>query len=144
MCRSKKLGGLGMRDLTAFNSALLAKQGWRIIQDPSSLLARSLKDKYFPHCRFLDAEIGRNPSYTWRCLLEGREVLSKGGIWRVGDGTNINISDNWLMDSVPVAVSPSWNGRVDRISQLLSMDRREWNFPFDKEGLQSCFSFRYQ
>jgi hypothetical protein len=39
MCTYKKLGGMGFRNLRAFNEAFLAKQGWRLITDPSSLVA---------------------------------------------------------------------------------------------------------
>jgi hypothetical protein len=39
MCTHKKLGGMGFRNLRAFNEAFLAKQGWRLITDPSSLVA---------------------------------------------------------------------------------------------------------
>ncbi|XP_055959779.1 uncharacterized protein LOC130014847 [Mercurialis annua] len=38
MCRSKKQGGLGFKHLFYFNQALLAKQIWRISQDPNSIL----------------------------------------------------------------------------------------------------------
>lgn len=37
---SKSHEGLGIRDLRAFNIALLAKQGWRLIHQPQSLFSR--------------------------------------------------------------------------------------------------------
>ncbi|PNX96792.1 ribonuclease H, partial [Trifolium pratense] len=39
VCTQKKHGGMGFRDLRAFNEALLAKQGWRLITNPNSLVA---------------------------------------------------------------------------------------------------------
>ncbi|KAL0433785.1 UNVERIFIED_CONTAM: putative mitochondrial protein [Sesamum latifolium] len=61
MCRSVGEGGMGFRNLRAFNIALLAKQGWRVMTKPTSLLSRVLRAKYFPHCSFWEAPVGSHP-----------------------------------------------------------------------------------
>jgi hypothetical protein len=62
MTKPKFLGGLGFRDIELFNLALLAHQGWRILQNPNTLSARILKAIYFPACDFMNAELGSHPS----------------------------------------------------------------------------------
>ena len=78
MCKPKYLGGLGFRNLQAFNLALLAKQAQRILTNPHSLAARILKAKYFPYCDVLNASLGSNPSYTWRSIYNSLEILKRG------------------------------------------------------------------
>ena len=58
-----------------FNLAMLAKQGSHIMHNLDSLVTRILKAKYFPHTDIFHAQTSSNPSYTWRSILEGVEVL---------------------------------------------------------------------
>lgn len=57
VCRAKGKRGIRFRDLAQFNIALLAKQGWRILQDENSLVSRVLKARYFPKCNFMEAPV---------------------------------------------------------------------------------------
>ncbi|XP_040998492.1 uncharacterized protein LOC121244478 [Juglans microcarpa x Juglans regia] len=69
LCVSKFRGGMGFKDLHMFNMSLLAKQGWRLLQNENSLLHRIFKAKYYPNCTFFQASLGSNPSYAWRGIF---------------------------------------------------------------------------
>ena len=43
----KGKGGLGFRDLQQFNTAMLAKQLWRILTQPNLLVSRIVRERYF-------------------------------------------------------------------------------------------------
>lgn len=93
----KREGGIGFRDLLAFNLAMLARQGWRLIQSPNSLCAQILRAKYFPHGNVLQARAVDGISYTWCSVLKGIELLKEGIIWRIGDEQSIHIwNDPWI------------------------------------------------
>ena len=88
---SKAKGGIRFRDLHLFNKALLARQGWRLMQNPQSMVARLLKAKYFPHKDFLDASIPTNALYVWRSICAATMVLKTGLWWRIGMGSRVKI-----------------------------------------------------
>lgn len=77
-CQMKNLGGLGFREMTKFNLAMLAKQRWRILTNPNSFFAQILKSKYFSNVDFLQPQLGNNPSHTWKSLWAVRGVLKLG------------------------------------------------------------------
>ncbi|KAL0395456.1 UNVERIFIED_CONTAM: putative mitochondrial protein [Sesamum latifolium] len=85
LCQPLTKGGMGFRDLKAFNIAMLAKQGWRLLSQPNTLLSRVLKARYFPSCSFWEAPAGSRSSLTWRSVLLARRVLMVGCEERVAD-----------------------------------------------------------
>jgi hypothetical protein len=78
-----------MHKLHLFNSSLLAKQCWRLLNVPHSLFHRVLKARYFPSCNLQEASLGSNPSFLWRSLLSGRDVIKKGLRWSNHNGSLI-------------------------------------------------------
>jgi hypothetical protein len=97
ICNHKKKGGIGFRRLRAFNEALLAKQGWRLITHPNSLVAQILKAKYYPTVHFLKAKAKTNMSYTWKSILHASWIIQKGSYWTIGNAASIDLwEDNWI------------------------------------------------
>jgi hypothetical protein len=129
MTKSKKEGGLGFRDLYGFNLAMLARQAWRMLTNPESLCAKVLKAKYFPNCSILEASSSPGVSYTWRSILKGVGLLKEGIVWRVGDGTNINIwTDPWLArDDARFPITPRGQCVLTKVNELLNPITGVWD-----------------
>lgn len=107
LCRHKNQGGMGLKDLTLFNEAMLAKLAWRLLHDDSSLFYKVFKARFFPTGTILDAKDSVSASYAWKSTLKGRDVIQKGALWRVGDGQQIRIwGDNWLPPKGKAKVTP--------------------------------------
>ncbi|KAG7551591.1 Ribonuclease H domain [Arabidopsis thaliana x Arabidopsis arenosa] len=126
----KKEGGLGFRDIENFNLALLGKQVWRILQAPNSLLSRFLKARYFPNTNILNTGPGFKPSFIWRSLLEGRDLLRKGMRLLIGNGQNTNVwSDPWLPTHPPRAPRclVGTNSDLRYVKDLMNARQTGWN-----------------
>ncbi|XP_042958141.1 uncharacterized protein LOC122293703 [Carya illinoinensis] len=137
---SKEAGGLGFRDFRSFNFALLAKQGWRILQNPSSLAAMVLKKKYFSKSGLLDATLGSRPSFAWRGVCAGLKVLREGLVWRVGNGHKINIWKDWWITSFPskkVVSTRPMGCECEQVSDLIDSDLKTWKYPLIQELLSA-------
>ncbi|XP_013669307.1 uncharacterized mitochondrial protein AtMg00310-like [Brassica napus] len=131
LCKEKENGGLGFHDLKKFNQSLLAKQAWRLWNSPNSLVARILKARYFPRSSFLEGCVGRRPSYAWRSILHGRELMQKGLLKEIGNGEESRLwIDNWIMDKVPRPPMYRQDAMVDltlNVSDLIDHQHGGWN-----------------
>ena len=75
LCVPKNQGGMGFKLLKEFNLALLAKQGWKLQTETNSLAYKVLKAKYFPNCEFVEAIVGRRPSYLWQSIMVAQHIV---------------------------------------------------------------------
>ncbi|XP_023639555.1 uncharacterized protein LOC111830929 [Capsella rubella] len=129
LCNSKQLGGLGFRDVQDFNTALLAKQLWRLMEAPDSLFAKVFKSRYYRNSDPMAPIRTYSPSYGWRSIISARSLVYKGLIKRVGSGESISIwTDPWIPAQFPrPALS---NGPVMdpslQLTQLIDRQNNSW------------------
>ncbi|KAG8485814.1 hypothetical protein CXB51_019151 [Gossypium anomalum] len=129
LCKPKDVGGMGFKNLFLFSKAFLAKQVWRILSHLNCLLAKFLKARYHPYSDILSVKIGSYPLFTWRSICNARELIVNGILWRVGNGTRINIwNDPWLPGRENNRISvqrimPNWT----TVNQLIEYETNTWN-----------------
>lgn len=149
LCRPKREGGLGFRDLRAFNLALLAKQGWRLVTNPDSLVGRIFQARYYPHGFFLDAGVGSRPSAVWSSILKARPLLTRGLRIRIGNGYSTNIwTSPWIPGDANFKVytpRPLNLFYPMKVADLIDSSTGSWNeqfiedtfWPIDRERILS-------
>lgn len=129
MCRPKSEEGLDFRNLHDFNVALLGKQRWRLLTQPDSLVSKVYKARYFPHCSFISAKLGGNPSYVWRSILEAQNLIINGISCRLGSGESISIlNDPWLPDvNNPFITTSNMALEGRKVSSLMVTGENRWD-----------------
>uniref|UniRef100_A0A803QEQ0 Reverse transcriptase n=1 Tax=Cannabis sativa TaxID=3483 RepID=A0A803QEQ0_CANSA len=111
------------KSLIYHNQAMLAKQAWRVNFDPNSLLAIILKAKYFRHNSFLEASHGHSPSFTWTRLIWGRDLLKKGLVWKVEDGSSIKtLNDHWISGARLLSYQNDIQPPSDRVNFFINYE----------------------
>ncbi|GMI83381.1 hypothetical protein HRI_002007400 [Hibiscus trionum] len=134
----KDSGGMGFRDLRKFNIALLAKQGWRLMSNPSSLVSRLLKAKYYKETNFLGSNLGNRPSFIWKSIWCAKGLLSLGLNWRIGSGSKVSIWDDpWLPVKENPRITSPRTDTVKTVSDLIQTDNM-----WDENLVNSVFNQR--
>lgn len=83
----KLRGGLGIRPSAWFNSAALAKLGWKLLKDPSNWWVKITTAKYLRRSTFF--------LLLNKTVQECRDLFKQGMRWIVGNGHQINF---WLFN----------------------------------------------
>ncbi|CAL5402705.1 unnamed protein product [Camellia sinensis] len=134
----KNQGGTGFRDFKAFNQALLAKQGWRLLKNPNSFWARVYKGLYFPNSNFLQASRGKRTSWAWSSLLKGRALLQTGLRWQIQNGNLAHFwEDKWVpctKDFKMASHKPPYCN-VQTVAEVIDPTRKIWKREILKEWL---------
>jgi hypothetical protein len=128
---SKDYGGMGFKNLQAFNLAMLGKQAWNLITKPESLITKLLKAKYFPKCDFFDSSIGHNPSFVWRSIWNAKFVIQGGYKWSIGNGDTIKVwEQNWLKEGMSLPLSTDTYNLQNHVTvkDLLMPNSKKWNY----------------
>ena len=95
VCRPKKYGGLGIRDCSTNNRAMIAKVGWNLCSGKKSLWGTILKEKYNIPTNPKDWKMRKIASHVWRGVFKTKNLLHKGIRWNIGNGKNISIWKDW-------------------------------------------------
>ena len=126
----KRYGGMGFKDLAAFNVAMLGKQGWKFQTEPDTLVSKVFKARYFPRSNYLGSTLGHNPSFVWRSIFSAKLVVRHGARWMVGSGYGIPIIDEpWLSGGSRVAlISPAAQSLQGySVGHLIHQGIKNWN-----------------
>ncbi|XP_074278045.1 uncharacterized protein LOC141601649 [Silene latifolia] len=109
-------------------------------------MVRVLGGKYYPNRSFMKVELGSNPSYTWKGILEAREVLMKGLQRRIGNGLSTKLwQDPWIARTrTRMALSSRGGGDENMlVAELIRLDGSGWDttkvrslfLPFDQSRI---------
>ncbi|MBA0786814.1 hypothetical protein Gotri_025600 [Gossypium trilobum] len=118
---------MGFCNLENFNIAVLAKKGWKLVCNSSSLVTRVLKEKYYVNNDFLEVELGSEPSVVWRSIWAVKELLMKGCSLLVNDESSISMWDMpWLSGDRPCKLSSPRVNRIVKVVDLIDEQSQTW------------------
>lgn len=126
MCKRKEEDGMGFRKFGCFNQALIAKQIWRIICKLDSLVARIFKSRYFRNGDIMMTSLGSNPSFVWKSLCWGRELLREGLGWNVMNGQDIEANKRDWFGSWASSSKSTCNKENQKVAAYIG-EERVWN-----------------
>ena len=104
VCLPKVDGGLGVKDIRSFNTALLGKWKWKLFQKQGELWARVIESKYGGWRSLNETPRANKESIWWKDLKNVSQHPQQGQLlnapisWKVGRGDKFKFwEDNWTV-----------------------------------------------
>ncbi|XP_071708018.1 uncharacterized mitochondrial protein AtMg00310-like [Rutidosis leptorrhynchoides] len=96
VCLPKTEGGLGIRRLKLWNLALLSSQFWRLLSHKQSLWVKWVHTYRLANPNFWDVVMPNDASWSWRKMLNIRDIIHIHVVHKIGNGTTTNAwFDRW-------------------------------------------------
>ncbi|KAL8113768.1 hypothetical protein AgCh_020895 [Apium graveolens] len=100
-----------------------------------------MKARYFPHTDFLNAKLGKNPSYMWRSIITAQDVVRKGCRRSIGTGKDTFVwKIPWLscIENGYVTIHMPIELENIRVCDLMEEQGKKW----DDDNLNDLFEDR--
>ncbi|GAV59694.1 hypothetical protein CFOL_v3_03225, partial [Cephalotus follicularis] len=134
VCMPKEEGGLGIRCIADWNKALAMKKIWDLIQRRNLVWTRWCEEVLLRGRNFWSVPITGNCSWTWRRILNLRNLIYPLLLYEVKDGSTFSLwFDPWLHGESLVDSYGQWlmydfefpqSARVDAV-----ISEGEWTWP---------------
>lgn len=86
LTRPKLEGGLGLRDLSIMNNALILKNVWKVISQNEAMWVLVMCAKYFPGSSFWHTHRDAACTRIWHAVMQNRAIMANFSRWSLGDG----------------------------------------------------------
>lgn len=140
----KGLGGLGIHNLDARNSACLLKLGWHLKNGGNDLWCKVLLGKYGRNVNVeRSLSVQSKDTSLWKNLVDLWPQIASAEFWAVGDGISINAwDDKWLSskDSLSNLVASIHDACKSWQVKDLSSASGNWNLELLRELLPYSIS----
>ncbi|XP_021724874.1 uncharacterized protein LOC110692183 [Chenopodium quinoa] len=102
VCKTKKFGGLGMRDCERWNKAALGKYVWQIAKEKDSLWVKWAHDVYIKSQDWWSYSPKKADGWAWKKICKIKEELKMGFM-----------SENWTELKYSIAAVYNWSQGTD-------------------------------
>lgn len=103
----------------------------RAYKEPKELWVKVLNGLYYQNGDITSVRKGSQASWAWASLLKGRYVLTREGVWTIGDGATIRAGvDQWLYNKEGFKVDQTEGWELNRevlVGSLIDRSRSKWN-----------------